>query len=101
MLRFFQALMPREEKFFEQFNKIGKRTKIEGIQFGYHNHTMEFKAENGLVPFDEMMKLTDPADVVAEVQAGDRRVLGDDGDRPEAGVDRDVPGAHLRFPSSN
>ena len=42
-----------------------------------------------------------PADVVAVVQAGDRRVLGDDGDRPEAGVDRDVPGAHLRFPSSN
>ena len=61
---------------FEQFNKIGKRVKQEGLQFGYHNHTMEFKAENGAVPFDEMMKLTDPADVVAEMDCGWVAVAG-------------------------
>ncbi|HEX4487144.1 MAG TPA: sugar phosphate isomerase/epimerase [Terriglobales bacterium] len=61
---------------FEQFNKIGKQTKKEGIQFGYHNHTMEFKEENGMVPFDEMMKLTDPADVVAEMDCGWVAVAG-------------------------
>jgi sugar phosphate isomerase/epimerase len=61
---------------FEQFNQIGKQVKKEGLQFGYHNHTMEFKAENGAVPFDEMMKLTDPADVVAEMDCGWVAVAG-------------------------
>jgi sugar phosphate isomerase/epimerase len=61
---------------FEQFNKIGKRVKQEGMQFGYHNHTMEFKEENGTTPFDEMMKLTDPADVVAEMDCGWVAVAG-------------------------
>ena len=61
---------------FEQFNKIGKQAKKAGLQFGYHNHTMEFKAENGAVPFDEMMKLTDPADVVAEMDCGWVAVAG-------------------------
>ena len=61
---------------FEQFNRIGKLVKKEGMQFGYHNHTMEFKAENDVVPFDEMMKLTDPADVVAEMDCGWVAVAG-------------------------
>jgi sugar phosphate isomerase/epimerase len=61
---------------FERFNQIGKRVKQEGMRFGYHNHTMEFKAENGAVPFDEMMKLTDPSDVVAEMDCGWVAVAG-------------------------
>jgi sugar phosphate isomerase/epimerase len=61
---------------FEQFNQIGKRVKRAGMQFGYHNHTMEFRAENDVVPFDEMLRLTDPDNVVVEMDCGWAAVAG-------------------------
>jgi protein tyrosine phosphatase (PTP) superfamily phosphohydrolase (DUF442 family) len=46
----------------EQFNQIGEKVKAAGMQFGYHNHTMEFKQEKGVVAFDELLRLTDPGE---------------------------------------
>lgn len=48
----------------DQFNQIGAKVKAAGMKFGYHNHTMEFAAQDSVVPFDELIRLTDPALVV-------------------------------------
>ena len=62
----------------EQFNRIGAEVKKAGMQFGYHNHTMEFHRQQGVVPFDEMIRLTDPALVTFEMDAGWVTVGGGD-----------------------
>ncbi len=54
----------------EQFNGIGERMKAAGIRFGYHNHTAEFRAENGVVIYDELLRLTDPAKVTMQMDCG-------------------------------
>ena len=41
-----------------------------GMKFGYHNHTMEFHAIDGVVPYDELLRLTDPAKVTMEMDCG-------------------------------
>jgi sugar phosphate isomerase/epimerase len=60
----------------EEFNSIGKKTKAAGIQFGYHNHTMEFKAIDGVIPYVELLRLTDPAYVTMEMDCGWVTVAG-------------------------
>lgn len=63
----------------EQFNRIGAEVKKAGLQFGYHNHTMEFHPQQGgVIPFDEMIRLTDPALVTFEMDAGWVTVGGGD-----------------------
>ena len=54
----------------DEFNKMGAKVKAAGMQFGYHNHTMEFRSQNGEVPFDELMRLTDPSLVTIEMDCG-------------------------------
>lgn len=54
----------------EQFNKVGKQVNAAGLKFGYHNHTMEFAKQDGKVPFDELLRLTDPAYVTMELDCG-------------------------------
>ena len=54
----------------DQFNKLGAKIKAAGLAFGYHNHTMEFAKQQGIVPFDELLKLTDPALVTIELDCG-------------------------------
>ncbi len=54
----------------EQFNTWGKRVHEEGFQFGYHNHTMEFTAQNGVVPYDVLLRETDPKLVIMELDCG-------------------------------
>jgi sugar phosphate isomerase/epimerase len=54
----------------EQFNRIGERVNAAGIRFAYHNHTAEFRSENGVVFYDELMKATDPAKVTFEMDCG-------------------------------
>ncbi|HUU13213.1 MAG TPA: sugar phosphate isomerase/epimerase [Terriglobia bacterium] len=44
----------------EFFNKLGEQCKKAGIQFGYHNHDFEFKSYDGVIPYDELLRLTDP-----------------------------------------
>jgi sugar phosphate isomerase/epimerase len=40
------------------------------MTFGYHNHTPEFKVEDGVTPYDELLRLTDPKLVVFEMDCG-------------------------------
>jgi sugar phosphate isomerase/epimerase len=54
----------------EQFNRWGKKVKAAGLRFGYHNHTPEFTVVDGVTPYDELMKLTDPALVTFEMDCG-------------------------------
>jgi sugar phosphate isomerase/epimerase len=65
----------------EQFNAIGEKVKRAGMRFAYHNHTMEFQPTDGVVPFDELVRLTDPEKVWFEVDTGWVVVGGGD---PEA-----------------
>ena len=67
-------LTPEERKSLDQykryaefFNRAGAETKKAGIQFGYHNHNFEFKTFNGVVAFDELLRLTDPQLVKIEL----------------------------------
>ena len=53
-----------------EFNKFGKKISAAGLKFGYHNHTMEFQKEDGVVPYDELMRLTDPEYVTMEMDLG-------------------------------
>ncbi len=54
----------------EQFNTIGTKVSAAGLKFGYHNHTMEFHKTDGVVPYDELLRLTDPAHVTMEMDCG-------------------------------
>jgi sugar phosphate isomerase/epimerase len=53
-----------------EFNKIGEKVKAAGMTFGYHNHGPEFGSENGIVFYDELIRLTDPKLVVFELDCG-------------------------------
>jgi len=54
----------------EEFNKFGEKVSAAGMKFGYHNHTMEFHKVEGVVPFEELMRLTDPSKVTIEMDCG-------------------------------
>ena len=54
----------------DQFNRIGERVHVAGMRFAYHNHTPEFRSENGVVFYDELMRQTDPAKVAMELDCG-------------------------------
>ncbi len=54
----------------EQFNIFGEKTRAAGIQFGYHNHFLEFTKAEGVTPLDEIIRLTDPAKVTFEMDCG-------------------------------
>jgi len=45
----------------DQFNHIGEKVTAAGMHFAYHNHTPEFRSENGVLFYDELLKSTDPA----------------------------------------
>jgi sugar phosphate isomerase/epimerase len=54
----------------EQFNQAAAKVKAAGFRFGYHNHTPEFVVVDGVTPYDELMRLTDPALVTFEMDCG-------------------------------
>jgi sugar phosphate isomerase/epimerase len=62
----------------EQFNKIGEQTGKAGIQFGYHNHDLEFKKFSGAMAYDELLRQTDPKLVTFELDCGWMKVAGHD-----------------------
>jgi sugar phosphate isomerase/epimerase len=43
------------------FNKVGEKCNKAGMKFGFHNHTHEFSITNGQIPFDILIKNTDPS----------------------------------------
>ncbi len=47
--------------FADEFNQKGEICKKNGIRFAYHNHDYSFKAMDGQLPQDVMMKGTDPS----------------------------------------
>lgn len=52
------------------FNKTGERTKKAGLQFGFHNHNLEFRSYGGEVALDALIRLTDPALVKFQLDCG-------------------------------
>jgi sugar phosphate isomerase/epimerase len=54
----------------ENLNSIGEKVHAAGLNFGYHNHYTEFHTTDGKVPYDELMRLTDPAKVTMEMDCG-------------------------------
>lgn len=54
----------------DQLNEIGKRVRAEGIEFGYHNHYIEFHEHDGFLPYDLLLQQTDPKLVTMEMDCG-------------------------------
>lgn len=55
----------------DQFNEIGRKMQDAGIQFGYHNHFVEFhQKEGGVRPYDIILANTDPKLVTMEMDVG-------------------------------
>ena len=54
----------------DQFNVIGAKVAAAGLKFGYHNHTVEFHPIDGVVPYVELLRLTDPSKVTMEMDCG-------------------------------
>ena len=62
----------------EQFNQIATQVAAAGMHFAYHNHVAEFGALGGVLPYDELLKNTDPAKVSFELDCGWVTVAGQD-----------------------
>ena len=54
----------------DTFNKAGAACKAAGMSFGYHNHNIEFRKIGEVVPYDLLLKETDPALVQMEMDIG-------------------------------
>jgi sugar phosphate isomerase/epimerase len=54
----------------ELFNTIGAQTKKSGLQFAYHNFNYEFRSIDGVMGYDELLRLTDPELVKMELDCG-------------------------------
>jgi len=54
----------------DQLNLLSEKVSAAGMKLGYHNHFMEFHAVDGVTPYDELLKLTDPAKVTMEMDCG-------------------------------
>lgn len=55
------------QRYCDYFNAIGEKCNAAGIRFGYHNHDGEFKELEGQIIYDYMLKNTDPAKVMFEM----------------------------------
>jgi sugar phosphate isomerase/epimerase len=56
------------QKAADELNKIGVKTKIAGIQMGFHNHDMEFEKINGTLIYDALMNQFDPEYIKMQFQ---------------------------------
>jgi sugar phosphate isomerase/epimerase len=54
----------------ETFNRAGEESQKAGIQLGYHNHTEEFKAVDGQLPYDILLSECDPNLLKMEMDLG-------------------------------
>jgi sugar phosphate isomerase/epimerase len=50
-----------------EFNRAGELARKHGLQFCYHNHDVEFPPLDGIVPYDLLLKETDPKLVAFEM----------------------------------
>lgn len=60
----------------DQFNRIGEKVNAAGMRFAYHNHTPEFRSENGVVFYQQLLRSTDPVKVSFELDCGWAVVAG-------------------------
>ena len=60
----------------DEFNKFGAKVSAAGMRFGYHNHVREFATIEGQVPYEVLLKQTDPAHVTMELDCGWAVVAG-------------------------
>ena len=58
------------KKNIDTFNTIGGLCKKSGLTLGYHNHNLEFRKIGDVVPYDLLIKETDPALVSMEMDIG-------------------------------
>ena len=54
----------------DQFNQVATKVEAAGMKFAYHNHVAEFGAIDGILPYEELLKHTDPAKVSFELDCG-------------------------------
>jgi sugar phosphate isomerase/epimerase len=54
----------------EELNRLGEKVKAAGMRLGYHNHGPEFLKQDGVVFYDELLRLTDPKLVCFELDCG-------------------------------
>ncbi len=53
-----------------EFNRIGEKVRAAGMTFGVHNHTPELAVIDGVLVYDELLRLTDPKLVYFEMDVG-------------------------------
>jgi sugar phosphate isomerase/epimerase len=63
-----KATMDDWRKAADELNKMGEKTKSAGIQMGFHNHHMEFEKIDGVLIYDELLKVFDPELVKLQFQ---------------------------------
>ena len=54
----------------EQLNRIGAKVQAAGMMLGVHNHVPEFAVLDGVLVYDELLRLTDPKLVTFEMDCG-------------------------------
>ena len=54
----------------EKMNVVGEKVKSAGLIYCYHNHNPEFGKEDGVMFYDELLRLTDPKLVSFELDCG-------------------------------
>src|SRR5512133_1596093 len=55
------------QRYCDYFNAIGEKCLAQGIRFGYHNHSNEFKQLEGQVIYDYMLQHTDSSKVFFQI----------------------------------
>jgi sugar phosphate isomerase/epimerase len=76
----------------EAMDKVGAGARKMGMRFAYHNHSTEFIAYERRLPMDEIVRLTNPANVLLELDIG--WVAGGGYDPVEV-INRYAPRIHL------
>lgn len=76
----------------EEMQRIGRRARQMGLRFGYHNHSAELINYEGRMPLAEIARLTDPRNVVLELDIGWVAGAGYD---PVTIINRFAPRIHL------
>jgi sugar phosphate isomerase/epimerase len=59
-------------------NALGENLKHDGFQLGYHNHEIEFIAVDGEMPYEILMRETDPKLVKFQIDVGNLTFAGQD-----------------------
>jgi sugar phosphate isomerase/epimerase len=54
----------------ELANRIGEKARQAGLQYAYHNHSLEFADQGGVIGYDILLQETDPELVKFEIDCG-------------------------------